>query len=239
MKGKSNIRLCIIGLFAAITSLTCATMSHNTISLQNTLSIFLLHNGNDYYFCLPVQYIGDYQIECFEFNKGSILIGDYEIPLKRNEITISVYLSEASDIYGNSNGVFNLIYAEENGAVLVSKMDEALATKNDPDYDMNQYNIFIEKHLTDNEMKNIIKEYKRRKTHSKMEIWYDITIDNEQQPGNGILDDFELHNESAQKEAVRSFPHFEFFRTKYMDGHSFLNCDNQSVASSKAEAFSS
>jgi len=72
--------------------------------------------------------------------------------------------------------------------------------------------IFI---LTDAEMKKTINEYKRGNVHSRMEIWFDITIDNEVQRGSGLLDDFELHNGFAQ-DAVWMLPHFEFFRNKYL-----------------------
>ncbi|MDR2942003.1 MAG: hypothetical protein LBV17_05390 [Treponema sp.] len=183
--------------------------------MKNTLSIFLLNNKKDYYFCIPVQYVGDYQISGFEFTNGNILIGDYDILLKRDEINISVYLNETANENGNTAGEFNLIYMEENGSVPVSKMAEPLAIKNNPGYTMNQYDIYIEKHLTDNDMKNIINEYKKGNVYSKFSIWYDITIDNEKQNGSGLLDDFELHSGQLD-EYVWLLPHFEFFRTKYL-----------------------
>jgi hypothetical protein len=180
-----------------------------------------LNNEKDYYFCIPVQYIGEYQIAGFEFDNANILIGDYDILLKRDEINISVYLNETADENGNTVEEFNLIYLEKNGRVLVSKMAEPLAIKNNPDYMMNQYDIFIEKHLTDNEMKNIIKEYETGNVYSKMSVWYDITIDNEEPNGSGILDDFELHSGPSGpiNEYVWLLPHFEFFRAKYLQGY--------------------
>jgi hypothetical protein len=42
-------------------------------------------------------------------------------------------------------------------------------------------------------MKAIIKEYERGNVYSRMEIWYDLTIDNEEQNGSGLLDEFELY----------------------------------------------
>jgi hypothetical protein len=116
---------------------------------------------------------------------------------------------------GNTVGEYKLIYLEENGRVLVSKMIELLAVKNVPDYTMNQYDIFIEKYLTDNEMENIINEYENGNVYSQLSIWYDITIDNEEQNGSGMLDDFELYSGQVQ-EYVFLFSHFEFFRTKYL-----------------------
>jgi len=126
-----------------------------------------------------------------------------------------VYLNETADENGNTVGEFNLIYLEENGRVLVSKMAEPLAIKNEPNYMMNQYNIFIEKYLTDNEMINIINEYERGNVYSKLSIWFDITIDNEEQNGSGMLDDFELFN-GPLNEYIWLLPHFEFFRVKYL-----------------------
>jgi hypothetical protein len=174
-----------------------------------------LNNEKGYYFCIPVQYIGDYQIGGFKFDNGNIKIGDYDILLKREKINISVYLNETANEDGNTIGEFKLIYLEKNGKVLVSKMAEPLAIKNEPDYMMNQYDIYIEKYLTDNEMKNIIDEYEKGNIFSNLSIWYDITIDNEKQNGSGMLDDFEL-NSGQIIEYVWLLPHFNFFRTKYL-----------------------
>ena len=80
---------------------------------------------------------------------------------------------------------------------------------------MNQYDIFIEKYLTDNDMKKITNEYERGNTYSKLSIWYDVTIDNEEQNGSGMLDDFELYSGPVNK-YVWLLPHFEFFRAKYL-----------------------
>jgi len=225
MKSKIKACLCIVGLSLTIILSNCATTRQNdfsrynfsqySFSLKNTLSIFLLNDEKGFYFCIPVQYVGDYQIASFEFDNGNILIGDYNILLKRNEVNISVYLNETADENGNTVGEFSLIYLEKNGRALVSKMDEPPATKNEPDYMMNQYNIFIEKYLTDIEMKNIINEYEKGNVYSKLSIWYDITIDNEEQNGSGMLDDFELYSGSVN-EYVWLLPHFEFFRTKYL-----------------------
>ena len=217
MKSKINAYLCIIVLFAAIIFSNCKTVRQYDFSLKNTLSIFLLNmnNGKDYYFCIPVQYMGDYQIGGFEFNNGNILIGDYDISLERDEINISVYLNEEADLDGNSDSNFNLIYLEENGEISISKMGEPLTIKHDSDEKVNHYYIFIEKHLTNNEMKKIIKEYKKRNVYSKLSIWYDITIDNEEQNGNGMLDKFELYDGPAIDPAWFP-PNLNFFKAKYL-----------------------
>jgi len=172
-------------LFAAITLSGCTAARGNdfsqyNFSLKKTLSIFLLNNEEDYYFCIPIQYAGDYQISGFEFNNGNILIGDYDILLKRDEVNISVYLNEETD---------------EDG--------------------MNHHYIFIEKHITDDEMKNIIKEYEKGNVNSRMSVWYDITIDNEKQNGSGMLDDFELYSGIAFDPAL--FPaNLNFFKARYL-----------------------
>jgi len=222
-----------MGLLAAITLLNCATTRPNdfsryNLSLKNTLSIFLLNNERDSYFCIPIQYVGDYQIARFKFNKGNILIDDYDILLKRNEINIAVYLNETADEDGGLVEGFNLIYQEKNGKVSLSKMAEPLAKKNNPGYMMNHYYIFIEKHLTDNEIKNIIDKYKKGKVYSKMSVWYDITVDNEEQNDTGMLDDFELYaglaldpQPSPQGEGSPLDPalfpaNLDFFKVKYL-----------------------
>jgi hypothetical protein len=174
----------------------------------------MLKNGNNYYFCLPVQYYGDYQIQSFEYVTGSVIIGNYEIALNRNGLNISVYLNEAPEEFGNSDGIFNQIYLEENGKVLLSKMNEPLAVKNGPENLMNYYYIFIEKHLNDDELKRIVNEYKKGNVKSSMNIWYDLIIDNEHQSASGIMDNFELHDELVLDTSWYP-PNLDFFRDKY------------------------
>jgi len=210
----------IIFLLITIILSNCKTTRQNdfskyNFSLHNTVSIFLLNDGDNYYFCIPVQYVGDYQIQAFEFDNGTIIIGDYEISLKREELNISVYLNETADESANSSGEFNLIYLEENNRVLITKMTEPLAIKNDPDFIMNHYYIFIEKYLNNDEIKNIIIEYEKGNINSNFTIWYDLIIDNNEQNGSGVIDNFELHNGPMQ-EYVWLFQNLEFFRTKYL-----------------------
>jgi hypothetical protein len=218
MKSKINFCSYIIGLFVVFTLSNCATtrqkdFSQYNFTLKNTLSIFLLNNEKGYFFCIPVQYVGDYQISRFKFDNGNILIDDYDILLKRDEINISVYLNETADETGNAVGDFNLIYLEENGIVSISKMAEPLAIKNE--YMMNHYYIFIEKYLKDKEMKNIINKYEKGNVYSRMSIWYDLTIDNEEQNGSGMLDDFELYNGPALDPAWFP-PNLNFFKARYL-----------------------
>jgi len=159
--------------------------------------------------------MGDYQIQRFEFNTGHIAIGDYVLILKREEVIISVYLNEDTDEDGSSDDEFNLIYSEENGGITVSKMNEPLALKSESDERLNHYYIFIEKYLTDNEMKKITDEYKKGNVHSNLDIWYDMTIDNEIQNGNGMLDDFELYDGPAIDPSWFP-PNLNFFKAKYL-----------------------
>jgi hypothetical protein len=126
-----------------------------------------------------------------------------------------VYLNENSDVDGNSDSEFKLIYSEENGRISVSKMAEPLAEKTDPDEKMNHYYIFIEKYLTNNEMKKISDEYERGNVYSRLSIWYDISFDGEEEGGSGMLDDFELNDGPAIDPAW--FPsNLNFFKAKYL-----------------------
>jgi hypothetical protein len=215
MKSKSKAFFIVLGLSIALVLSNCATTRHYDFSLKNTLAVFLLNNGGNHFFCIPVQYVGDYQIQRFEFNTGHIVIGDYVILLKRDEINIYVYLNENAEDPWSSDDEFNLIYSEENGGITVSKMNEPLAPKSESDETMNHYYIFIEKHLTDDEMKNMAAEYGRGKVYSTLDIWYDMTIDNEIQDGNGMLDDFELYDGSGIDPAWL-LPNLNFFRAKYL-----------------------
>jgi hypothetical protein len=159
--------------------------------------------------------MGDYQIAGFEFDNGNILIGDYDISLKRDELKISVYLNETADENGSTAGEFNLVYLEKNGKVLVSKMTEPLAMKNRFENMTNHYYIFIEKHLTDNEMKNIINEYEKGNVNSRMSVCYDMSIDNEKQNGSGLSDNFEIYN-GLSLDPAHFPPNLDFFKVKYL-----------------------
>ena len=202
-------------LFVAFFSSNCTTTRHYDLSLDKTLSIFLLNNGENEFFCIPVQYMGDYQIESFEFSGGYIQIGDYEILLKRDEVNIYIYLNETADIDGSAVDEFNLIHSEENGKISISKMDEPLAAKHGTDETLNHYYFFIEKHLSNNEVEKIADEYEKGNAYSRLYIGYDMTIDNEIQAGNGMLDDFELHDGPAIDPAWFP-PNLNFFKAKYL-----------------------
>ena len=169
-----------IFLILAIFLSSCVKEQQYNFSLKNTLAIFLLNDNNKNYFCIPVQYVGDYQINDFEFTDGYILIGEYEILLKKDEINISLFFNKTTDEYG-----------------------------------INQSDIFIEKYLSENDMKNIINENKKRNVNSRMYIGYNIVIDNEPQNGNGLLDDFELYKGVAIDPSF--FPaNLDFFKAKYL-----------------------
>ena len=118
--------LSILILFTIIFFLNCTnkTAQKQDFTLKDTLSVFLLNNEKGTFFCIPIQYIDNFHINSFEFINGVINIGDYEIPLRRDEINISVYLNKNTDEKGSSDSGFDLIYSEENGKILLSKMNE-------------------------------------------------------------------------------------------------------------------
>ncbi|MDR0472196.1 MAG: hypothetical protein LBH43_00750 [Treponema sp.] len=215
MNRKNFSVLSVVAFLVSILFTNCTTIRHYDLSLNNTLAIFLLNNDKDYYFCIPVQYMGDYQIGKFEFVTGYILTGNYEIPLKRDELKITVYLNEAADLDGNSDLGFDLIYSEENGRISLSKMNEPLTINQKPIDKYNHYYIFIEKHLTDDNVKKIIREYKKGNRLSKFGIEYDIIIDNELQAGSGLLDDFDLYDGLAI-DPVWFPPNLNFFKARYL-----------------------
>jgi hypothetical protein len=115
------------------------------------------------------------------------MIGDYEILLNRDDVNINVFEKIPCDEEGNTNGS-DLIF--------------------------NQYNIFIEKHLNNDEIKNITGEYEKGKTDSKFHLEYTITIDNEQMEC-GYSDDFELDDGPLQTDGFP--PNLEFFRGKVLE----------------------
>jgi hypothetical protein len=184
---KSNALLYVVSLWVMFFSLNCTTQNDYHFSLKNTLSIFLLNNDNSYYFAIPIQYIGDYHVENFEFDNGYILLGDYKITLKRDDLSIDVFINESSDEYGNTNGLGNL----------------------------NQYNIFLKYIFKNNDMDNIINEYKKGNTHSQFYLGYAITIDNERMTGCGYTDDFELSNDPVEDYHWLP-PNLALFRSKVL-----------------------
>ncbi|MCL2196876.1 MAG: hypothetical protein FWB77_04610 [Treponema sp.] len=192
------------------------TAKKHNFSLKDTLSVFLLNNEKGTFFCIPVQYICNFHLNNFEFNNGKITIGDYEILLKRDEINISAYLNKNTDENGSSDKNFDLIYLEENGKILISKMNESLfyeQVKDDENFI--HYYIFIEKFLENNDLDKINNEYNKGNVYSHSEIWYDMIIDNEEQNGSGMLSDFELYDGIAMD--PRQFPpNLNFFRAKYL-----------------------
>ena len=192
----------------------CASVQYN-FSLKNTLSVFLLNNENGRFFCIPVQYMDYYQIEKFDFNSGNILIGDYEILLNRNDINIFIYLNEEADETGGSDNSFNMIYSEKKGQILLSNMEEPQAVKQESDGIMKHYYIFIEKYLSDDDIKNIIREYKKGNVNSRMIVEYDLVLDGEPQNGNGMLDDFELYD-GAAIDPQWFPPNLNFFKAMYL-----------------------
>jgi hypothetical protein len=197
-------------LFAAIVFTNCTAARQYDFSLKDTLSIFLVNNEKGSYFCIPVQYMGEYQINSFEFDSGYVKTGDYEIPLNREEINIYVYYNETNEELVIPDRDFDLIYSEEKGRVITSKMSEQAGA-------WNYYYIFIEKRLNNDDVKKITKEYEKGNVSSKACINYDLIIDNEPQPGNGMLDDFELYNGSWMDPAL--YPqNLDFFKEKYLDG---------------------
>jgi len=218
-------RFLILCFLSAILLFNCITSRQYNFSLKNTLSIFLLNDGKNHYFCIPVQYMGDYQIGNFNFTSGFVTIGEYEILLNKDEINIYAYLNEE----GNENGAigggsFNLIYSEEKGTVNLSKMREPLSKKNEKE-PFNHYYFFIEKFLKNDEYKKIVSEYEKGNVSSRMSIKYDIIINNEEQNENGLLDDFELFNGVANSLAMdaKSFPpNLDFFKVQYLPVKKYL-----------------
>ena len=143
------------------------------------------------------------------------MIGEYKILLKRNNLNIFIYLNEDAKEDGSRNEDFDLIYSELKGKVLISEMNNSSIAKYEDDDRMNHYYIFIERYLSNSEVRKIVREYKKGNINSKYKVEYDLEIDNEEQPGNGIYDDFELYEGIAADPAFYP-PNLNFFKTKYL-----------------------
>jgi len=216
MKRIKFICLLFLTVFTLVIFTNCVNAQTYNFSFKNTLSIFMINSENESFFCIPVQYMGDYHISRFEFNDGSVSIGDYEIQLKRDDINIYIYLNEESDENGSADTGFKLVYSEEKGNVLLSTMNEPLTvTHGEDDEKLDHYYIFIEKFLNKDDIKKINSEYKKGNVNSRMIIEYDLDINNETQNGSGMMDDFELYDGIAV-DPVWFPPNLNFFKVKYL-----------------------
>jgi len=216
MKRTNIVCLLFLTLIMIVITTNCTNIRLNNFSFRNTLSIFIINNEKESFLCIPVQYMGDYHIGEFEFSAGSVLIGDYEIQLNRDDINIYIYLKEEADEDGSADSGFKQIYSEENGNILLSKMNEPLTvTPEEFDGKINHYYIFIEKFLNKNDIKKINTEYKKGNIKSLLSIKYDLVMDNEAQNGNGMIDDFELY-EGIAIDPVWFPPNLNFFKAKYL-----------------------
>ena len=210
----------IIFLCAALFCSNCtskpSSIHKRDFSLKNTISIFMLNTENKSLFCIPLQYLFNNHIGSFTFSHGSIIIGDYEIPLRLDDITILVYLNENTDENGSSANGFNIVYIQEKGEIILSKMNEPLSGKQTEDTEQyNHYYIFIEKYLDGNDLATINREYVKGNSNGRFEIWYDLITDNEPQNGNGIMDNFELYDGMAIDPQWFP-PNLNFFKAQYL-----------------------
>jgi len=138
------------------------------------------------------------------------------MPLKIDDIVISVYLNENADENGSSAGGFNAVYIQEKGKILLSKLNEPLSVKQLEDSEKyNHYYLFIEKYLDSNDLEILNREYDKGNGNGRFEMWYDLIIDNEPQNGSGIMDDFELYDGIAIDPQWFP-PNLNFFKAKYL-----------------------
>ena len=181
----------LCGVLSAGIFFSCAPARSGDFQIQDTLSISLLRNGTAFYFSIPFSYIGDYQIQNFEFDTGTVVIGEYTIPLRRDELNISVFLTTVSDEYGKIEKPLDAIYLEDNGKILLSKMNAPLPVKNGGDTSLNNYCMHMLRFLKDSEMKQITDEYMKGNRNSRLHFEYRITI-NDEEIKSGMSDDFVL-----------------------------------------------
>ncbi|MCL2276564.1 MAG: hypothetical protein FWC21_01565 [Treponema sp.] len=193
---------------------TRSNQRNYNFTLSNTVSVYMVNDDkNKQFFCFPIQYVFEYQMQSFDLTESFLIIGDYKIDINRNNANIYIYLDEESDISGVFDSVdFKIIYIEEKGIINLSDMKKPLPAKLSEDL-VNHYYIFIERHLNENEMNAIVNEYKKGNFSSRAEIWYDIVIDNEPQLGSGIIDTFEIYIHDP----TYNIPNLKFFKTLYFD----------------------
>jgi hypothetical protein len=144
-----------------------------------------------------------------------VLIGDQKILFNKKDVNVNAYLNENSDEYGNTDGLFTLVYTQEKGKTLLSKMDEPLIKSHVPTNSMNMYCIIVDKLIKKSEMKKITGEYEKGNTRSSFYLEYTVTIDNEELDKCGILDDFDLRDGIVMETAWFP-PNLDFYRAKVL-----------------------
>jgi hypothetical protein len=172
-----KINVFIIALFPMFLFPGCWSV-HNFIFSHENISIYappisepyiyLLNSGeNDNYLSIDFNMDTEYQIEDFEYISGLIKIGNQEILLDKNIISINI---EANRKW---NSVYWVIYGKWFG----SKLNEPILERNENQMIHYMFSVSKSK-ITNKEINNIIKEYKKNNIVN-LELNFKIKLNNE------------------------------------------------------------
>jgi hypothetical protein len=137
--------------------------------------------------------IGNFEINNFQYDYGYIKIDDYKILFERNNIDIIISANTPSEIIGNTYYPYNYyVYNENNGIIKIFKMNEPIANKYDANEDINVYDIYFTKKISNNIYRKLINLYENKKNNVQLYLKYDITIDDEVITEE-VIQEFELY----------------------------------------------
>ena len=171
-------------VFSILLFSSCSQERHYRFYPKNELSSILylsLFRLDKYFLEIGIYNIGNYQISNFEYYDASIKIGNHEIIFERDDISITVYINEPSDIYGelNTNQLKHIIHSEDLGSVYFSNLDEPIEIKYINDLLLNQYRFTFTKYIDDINLKYIINEYENNNIYTTVNLNYSIEINGE------------------------------------------------------------
>jgi hypothetical protein len=179
MKKRNTVILCLIGLFIVILLIPFWPPVHyfyfidenSTLPTGSKAFISLLKSKeDDNFISIDFNINSNNQIENFKYYDGFIQIGNYNLELNKEKISIDIDL----------NKDFNNVYWVIKGQEPKSKMNEPIITKNEKNNGINIYFFsFTLSSISDNEIKIIIDNFKKKNTKTKLYLKYEIEINNE------------------------------------------------------------
>jgi hypothetical protein len=144
---------------------------NSTLPSGSKLFISLLKSKeDDYFISITFNINSENQIENFKYYDGLIQIGNYNLELNKEKISIDIDL----------NKDFNKVYWVIKGQEPISKMNEPIIIINEKNKGINYYLFnFRLSSIRNNEIKMIIDEFNKKNTKTNLYLKYELLINNE------------------------------------------------------------